>query len=142
MNINYPIIFAILICSFIASKYFYTKDNPKVVYPKKDYFFFSYIIALVVWIVFIFNLLNPVICIVSFIVMFLVLLKEIILSIKKISYFDKEFKIILRKEDYNEDKDYLRRVMGMEAIKNIFYILAAPLLGLNFLINLILNKIF
>lgn len=130
-------VFSLLISSFLIHKYFsYVDINNEFKYFSKDKFCYSFFVSIFVYVgIFIGIIINK--FDVSFIFCLLLgilLLKEIIISIIKINYYDKKFKIILRSDDYNINKGKLKREMVIDAIKNNFTLLASPCIILERLI--------
>lgn len=120
------------------------KINDEFKYDKKDYFTLTFIFSIFVWGLFLISLftncelpLN-----IAYIFMIIIFIKEVIVSINKISYYNKKFKIILDTNAYNENVQLIKGYMIKDAIKNLFYILATPCICLKKILNFILDKLF
>jgi hypothetical protein len=139
------IFFSINIVSFILSNYSYNKNlDENLKYKEKDYFNLSFISNLILNIILIisFFISNRLLINLSIILISIIVFIQIIFSILKIKYFSKEFKAILESKDYNISRSKVKGQLEIEALKNIFYLLAPLPLFLEYLINLILKKIF
>lgn len=120
------------------------KINDEFKYDKKDYFTLTFIFSIFVWGLFLISLftncelpLN-----IAYIFMLIIFIKEVIVSIDKISYYNKKFKIILDTNAYNENVQLIKGYMIKDVIKNLFYILATPCICLKKILDFILDKLF
>lgn len=138
-------LFSINIASFVLSNYFFlNKLEDEYKYKSSKYFIYrfiaSFILISLIFVGYIIGHLNLIK--ISFSILLVVVLYEIIISIIKIDYYNKKFKLILELKEYNINKDMIRKRMVIDALKNVFYLLGAPFLVLKYLMNLLLNKIF
>lgn len=138
-------LFSVVLTSYVLSKYFFLMnldDNYK--YKRKRDLKMSLIFSLFSIIFFYvgYCLNSMLITYVSLACLIGVIGYEICISIIKISYYDKRFKLILNNNDNNINRDSVKKMMVIDAIKDIFYCLGIPFLFLEYLINRILDIIF
>lgn len=138
-------IFAIVIASFILSEHFTNnKIEEEFKYNKKDYFTFTFIFAISVWGLFFISLFTKfkLMLNISYLLLIIIFIKELMVSVDKINYYNKKFKIILRLDDYNRNVQSIKVCMVKDSIKNLFYVLATPCICLKIILNFILDKLF
>jgi len=135
-----------MIASFIISKYFsYIKIDERIKFNSKVNFTFHFGLSFLAYMFFFIGVIfvNEFIIVVSIVILGLTLLKELIITIFKINYYDKKFKKIIKDNLFGEfDKRMIKKNMVKDAIKNDFYLLSSPVLVLEKEIKFLLNCIF
>ena len=132
-------LFTILIASFLISNYSKNKNLSEDLKYEKNYGFkASYILSIVIWAALIlsYGIHNLILKIVSLILLAIIVLKEIIVSLIKLNFYNKQYK----EREIRNSK--MKHIMIIDAMKNIFYVLSSPLLIIQTGLNWVLNKIF
>ena len=132
-------LFTILIASFLISNYSKNKNLSEDLKYEKNYGFrASYILSIVIWAALIlsYGIHNLILKIVSLILLAIIVLKEIIILLIKLNFYNKQYK----EREIRNSK--MKHIMIIDAMKNIFYVLSSPLLIIQTGLNWVLNKIF
>lgn len=137
------IVFSIIITSFLISNYFCKiRLDENLRYKKNDYYMASFILVNIAWVLYFLSFVLDlrVLRIFSLILMIILFVKEVVLSVVKIVFYNKEYKSLLG--DINSDLRRIKVSMEVDAIKQIFYLLGAPLILLQLIINYLLKRCF
>ena len=102
----------------------------------------SFILVNIAWVLYFLSFVLDlrVLRIFSLILMIILFVKEVVLSVVKIVFYNKEYKSLLG--DINSDLRRIKVSMEVDAIKQIFYLLGAPLILLQLIINYLLKRCF
>jgi hypothetical protein len=72
----------------------------------------------------------------------ILLIKELIITVFKISYYDKKNKVLLKNKEYNISGVNIKKVMVIDSLIDLFTLLASPLILIKKIIEKILNLVF
>ena len=138
-------LFSVILTSYVLSKYFFQSNlDSNLKYKRKGSLSISLGIS---WLSIVFFYIgyclnSMLISNISFLFLFLVGLKEIVICVMKINYYDEKLKLISSNNDYTINRDIIKKKMVIDYVKDIFYCLGIPFLILEYLIKRFLDIIF